>query len=97
MAPLLGTSGIVLIVAGLHLLWQARRGFFYWLERYLRIFKSRLEQFPNKRTSTQPEPPGPGARREGIRAQDLETLRIAVGVLLAFLLGPALLALGLTL
>jgi hypothetical protein len=88
MARLLGTTGILLIVAGLFLLWQARRSFSYWLETYLRIFRSLLEQPGSK-----PAVP----HREKSRAQPLKTLEIAIGVLLAFLLGPALLALGLIL
>ncbi len=88
MANLLGTSGILLILAGLFLLWQSRHSFFYWLETYLRIFKSLLEH--------------PGSKpallgREESRTRELNTLAIVVGMVLAFLLGPALLALGLIL
>ncbi len=88
MASLLGTSGIVLILAGLCLLWRARRGFFFWIETYLRIFRNLLRQ-PGSRPSL--------PQREKSRLPELKTLEIVVGVLLAFLFGPALLALGLVL
>jgi hypothetical protein len=88
MASLLGTSGILLILAGICLLWQARRGFLYWTEAYLRIFRNLLVQ-PGSKPAL--------VHREKMRAQELKTLELVVGVVLAFLLGPALLAVGLIL
>jgi hypothetical protein len=83
---LFGIIGTLVVFAGLHLLWQARREIFFWLETYFRIFRASLE-LPN---------PLPHAVRQA-RAGDRHTLRLLLGVGLVFFLGPALIVLGLTL
>jgi hypothetical protein len=35
----MGLTGMLLFLAGLHLLWQARGEVFFWLEEFLRIFR----------------------------------------------------------
>ncbi len=86
MQELFGIIGTLVVFAGLHLLWQARREIFFWLETYFRIFRASLEQ-PNPRAH---------AVRPA-RAGDRHTLRLLLGVGLVFFLGPALIVLGLTL
>jgi hypothetical protein len=86
-AKLLGLIGILVVFAGLHLLWQSRREVAFWLGAYFRVFRRMLRQpgAPAPRIAT-----GPAAEtREG-------TLRMLLGVGLAFFLGPFLIALGLT-
>lgn len=86
MQELFGIIGTLVVFAGLHLLWQARREIFFWLETYFRIFRASLEQ-PNPRAQ---------AVRTA-RAGDRHTLRLLLGVGLVFFLGPALIVLSLTL
>ncbi len=88
MAKLIAVIGIFLIFAGLRLLWQARRGFFYWIETYLRLFVRLLREPEAKHQPFRLQRPQSGERN---------TLRLVIGMFLVFLLGPALIALGLTL
>ncbi len=36
----MGLIGVLISIAGIYLLWQARRGILYWLEFYFRVFRS---------------------------------------------------------
>ncbi len=36
----MGWIGVLISLAGIYLLWQARRGILYWLEFYFRVFRS---------------------------------------------------------
>ena len=87
MSELLGLVGTLIVFAGLHLLWQARREIFFWLETYFRIFRASLQQ-PDRRV-----PPVGVATQSGER----HPLRMLLGMGLVFVVGPALIVLGLTL
>lgn len=86
MSELLGLIGTLVVFAGLHLLWQARREIFFWLETYFRIFRASLMQ------------PGQRVRPAEVTVQssDRHTLRMLLGIGLVFIVGPALIVLGLT-
>ncbi len=84
---LLGLTGIILFFAGMHMLWQAREEFLFWLEEYFRLLKLSV------RGATDPQhilvtPAQPRTPRQ-------HTLRMVIGMLLAFIAAPMLLTLGL--
>ncbi|HKS81946.1 MAG TPA: hypothetical protein VJR23_10620 [Candidatus Acidoferrales bacterium] len=87
MPKLLGVIGLLVICAGLDLLWQSRREIGFWMAEYVRVFRARLKQqdapgvFPSKEAAE---------KRNG-------AIRVLVGMGCVFVLGPILLALGLTL
>jgi hypothetical protein len=87
MPKLLGIVGTLVICAGIDLLWQGRHDMRFWLSAYLAVFRSLLRQeqplrsLPNKETTL---------RRHG-------AVRFFLGMGFAFLLGPMLIALSLTL
>jgi hypothetical protein len=83
----LALVGILVVLAGLHLLWQSRRQIFYWLETYLKIFRSSLRT-PREKIE----------RPKAVRfAADREhVLRLLLGLGLVLIVGPALIFLGLT-
>ena len=87
MTELLGLIGTLVVFAGIHLLWQARKEIFFWLETFVRIFRASLKQ--------------PGARMRPLLAEatagDRHTLRMLLGMGLLFFLGPVLIVLSLTL
>jgi len=82
---LLGLTGIVLFFAGLHMLWQAREEFLFWLEEYFRLLRLSV------RGTVQQVPVAPPR----IRMERKHTLRMVIGMLLAFIAAPMLLTLGL--
>jgi hypothetical protein len=87
MPKLLGIVGLLIIFAGIDLLWQSRREIGFWMAAYVRMFRAMLKQpgaagvFPSKEAAE---------KRSG-------AVRVLVGMGCAFFLGPILLALGLTL
>jgi len=87
MPKLLGIVGLLVICAGLDLLWQSRREIAFWMAEYVRVFRARLKQqdapgvFPLKEAA---------GKRHG-------AVRVLVGMGCVFVLGPILLALGVTL
>lgn len=87
MPKLLGIVGLLIICAGLDLLWQSRREIGFWIAAYVRVFRAKLKQqdgpgiFPTKEAAE---------KRSG-------AIRVLVGMGCVFFLGPILLALGLTL
>ncbi len=86
MPELLGLIGTLVVFAGIHLLWQARKEIFFWLETFVKIFRASLKQ--------------PGARVRPLEvpaAGDRHTLRMLLGMGLLFFLGPMLIVLSLTL
>lgn len=83
---LLGLTGIVLFFAGLHMLWQAREEFLFWLEEYFRLLRLSV------RGAKQPIPVAPAR----IRMERKHTLQMVIGMLLAFIAAPMLLTVGLT-
>lgn len=40
----IGLIGILIVFAGLHLLWKARHEIEYWLDRYLLLFRKSFDQ-----------------------------------------------------
>jgi hypothetical protein len=87
MPKLLGIVGALVTCAGLDLLWQSRHELRFWLSAYQRVFgamlhfEGPLRLFPLKEIAQ---------RRDG-------AVRILLGMGFAFLLGPMLIVLGLTL
>ncbi len=45
----LGLAGILLVFAGLHLVWRARQEILYWVDRYLLLFRRTFDQSAGKR------------------------------------------------
>ena len=84
---LLGLSGVILFFAGLHMLWQAREEFFFWLEEYFRLFRQSVRGAadPQMLPVTSPQ----------ARVHRKHTLRMVIGVFLAFIAAPMLLTVGL--
>lgn len=89
MPRLLGMIGLLVVCAGVHLLWQSRRDVAYWIAAFFRVFRTQLRDAPQSRNDLIAQE-SPAARREG-------TLRLLLGAGLLFFLGPLLIALGLTL
>lgn len=89
MPELMALIGILVFFAGLHLLWQAREEILAWLEAYLRALQAHMRHFAGWEQR-------PQVLLE-VRPPQRNTLRIALGALLAFFLAPAMLTLGLVL
>ena len=87
MPELLGLIGALVVCAGIHLLWQARKEIFFWLETFVRIFRASLAQ------------PGARVRPLGVETapRDRHLLRMLLGMGLLFFQGPMLIVLSLTL
>ena len=85
MSRFVGVIGIFLILAGFRLLWQARGGFYYWMERYTRLFARLLREPEAKHQASMLAP------QQG----ESHTLRLVIGTFLVFLVGPVLVFLGL--
>jgi hypothetical protein len=87
MPKLLGIVGALVICAGLDLLWQCRHEIRFWISAYLKVFGAMLRQeeplhvFPSKEAVE---------KRQG-------AIRFLLGMGFAFLLGPILIVLSLTL
>ena len=86
MPDVVGLIGIIVVFAGMHLLWQSRHGFMYWLERFVRIFRASLGQGDTVWRPLAAEEPSP---------RKTDAVRIVIGMGLAFLVGPILIALSL--
>ncbi len=85
---ILGLGGVILFFAGLHMLWQAREEFFFWLEEYFRLLRLSVHRATDpQQVAVAPALP---------RAERKHTLRMVIGVILAFVAAPMLLTLGLT-
>lgn len=87
MPELLELIGTMIVFAGLHLLWLARREILFWLETYFHIFRKSL--------AAPHEPVHPV--RVGPASEKRHVLRMLLGISLVFFVGPALIVLGLTL
>jgi hypothetical protein len=85
---LLGLTGIILFFAGLHMLWQAREEFLFWLEEYFRLLRLSV----HRASDAQQIPVTPALPR----TKRKHTLRMVIGMLLAFIAAPVLLTVGLT-
>ena len=88
MAKLLGIIGLLVICAGLDLLWQSRHEIKFWVVAYVNVFRAMLRHQASPLDSI---PAAVAAeKRHG-------ALRVLLGMGFAFFLGPILLALGVTL
>ena len=86
MAKLLGMIGLIVMCAGLHLLWRSRRDVIFWTSTFIGIFRALLRQ-------QNPE----SALFPGKAVAQRHAARVFVGASLALVLGPLLLALGVSL
>ncbi|MGH9866319.1 MAG: hypothetical protein ACRD4H_12980 [Candidatus Acidiferrales bacterium] len=86
MHGLLALVGILVVLAGFHLLWQSRREILFWLRTYLKIFRAALNQ---PRREFQP----PRLSRFGVGREHV--LRLLLGLSLVVIVGPVLIFLGL--
>lgn len=88
MPKLLGIIGILVICAGIDLLWQSRHEIKFWMIAYVNVFRAMLrrQESPLSAITT----PVTAEKRRG-------ALRVLLGMGFAFFLGPILLALGVTL
>jgi hypothetical protein len=85
---LLGIVGILVVCAGLDLLWQSRSEISFWIVAYLNAFRSALRQ------------PGlsPRSVSASIAAEKRHgALRVLLGMSFVFFFGPILIAIGVTL
>jgi len=85
---LFGIIGLLVICAGLDLLWQSRHEIKFWMLAYISFFRALLQNrefappvFPSKEAAQ---------KRQG-------AVRFLLGVSFVFLLGPLLIAIGITL
>jgi hypothetical protein len=85
---LLAIIGALVICAGVDLLWQSRNEIKFWLAAYINVFRSILRRQEN---ATRMLPAAvPAAKRK-------HAVRFLLGVGFAFLLGPILIAISVTL
>ncbi len=87
MWKLVGVIGLIVICAGIDLLWQSRCELAFWIAAFVGTFRALLRHQQ------------PGRLSPARRADDghHHTARVFVGAGLAFVVGPILLALGVTL
>jgi len=88
MPKLLGIIGILVTCAGFDLLWQSRHEIKFWMVAYVNVFRAMLR---HQESSLEAMPAGLTAeKRHG-------AVRVLLGMGFAFVLGPILLALSVTL
>jgi hypothetical protein len=88
MPKLLGIIGILVICAGLDLLWQSRHEIKFWMIAYVNVFRAMLR---HQESPLDAIPAAmPAEKRHG-------AVRVLLGMGFAFFLGPILLALSVTL
>lgn len=85
----LGLIGVLVFFAGVHLIWQAREDLFYWLEVYVRLFRTMMQRISDPQHSP--------VLLVNPRQRKKNTVRLAIGFLLAFFLAPMLTLLDLAL
>jgi hypothetical protein len=85
---LLGIIGVLVICAGIDLLWQSRHEIRFWMVAYIAFFRALL----HNRDSA---PPGFPSKEAAQKRQG--AVRFLLGVSFVFLLGPLLIATGITL
>ena len=91
-----GLVGVLIFLAGAHLLWQGRREILFWLGEFFRILR---REFTRRKTGVVPPGTFPEAAPAGVPAaaapkRDRGTLRLVGGLALVFL-GQVLLLLDL--
>ena len=89
MFGVVGLIGVLLFLAGAHLLWLSRKEILYWLAEFFRIWR---REFTRRADSALASPPKPATGRAGTRPRG--TLRLLGGFGL-LILGPLLLLLDL--
>jgi len=85
---LLGIIGALVVCAGLDLLWQSRHEIRFWLAAYMKVFRSTLRR-QGELVGGLPATVPPAKRKHAVR--------FLLGVGFAFLLGPMLIAISVTL
>jgi len=85
---LLGIIGALIVCAGLDLLWQSRHEIRFWAAAYLNVFRSTLRR-QGELIGSLPAAVPPAKRKHAVR--------FLLGVGFAFLLGPMLIAISVTL
>jgi hypothetical protein len=86
MWKLIGIIGLIVMAAGIDLLWQSRREVRFWIVTFVGIFRALLRQQPQHVLTTNDN-----------QWKRRHAARVFVGASLALFLGPILLALGVTL
>jgi hypothetical protein len=87
MPKLLGIIGFIVMCAGIDLLWQSRREIRFWMAAYAKVFRALLWRQDPARVFPWPEAAVKRQRAVGV----------LLGVGLALVLGPILIAVGITL
>jgi hypothetical protein len=87
MWKLIGIIGLIVMAAGIDLLWQSRREVRFWTVTFVGIFRALLRQ----------QRPQDLLANNDLRWKRRHAARVFVGASLALVLGPILLALGVTL
>jgi len=90
--------GVLVFCAGMHLLWISRGDIVAWIEEFIRLFRlalSRAEGLSVRQVADPASVAGGPVELATAKPQKKHTARIALGVLLAFLLAPMLITLGL--
>jgi hypothetical protein len=85
---LFGIVGVLVICAGLDLLWQCRSEIRFWIAAYVKVLRAVLQ---NRES---PQRLFPGEEASGYRRG---AFRFLLGMALVFLFGPALIVIGVTL
>lgn len=88
MPKLLGIIGLLVICAGIDLLWQSRREIRFWIAAYLGFFRALLRD-------RNPELPNFAAKE--VAQNRHGAVRFLLGISFVFVLGPILIAVGITL
>ena len=83
---IIAALGVLVFGAGMQVLWLSRREIFGWIEEYFRLFRVNVNQVAD------PAHPPVAARTPIARKH---AVRIAVGFVLAFLVAPMLITIGL--
>lgn len=85
----LSLVGILVVCAGLNLLWLSRREILYWIETWSKIFRASLRD-PSRRPEAVPERP----KRTALGSSREHVLRMMLGLSLVLVIGPVLIFLG---
>lgn len=88
----LSLVGILVVCAGLHLLWLSRREILYWTQAWLKIIRGSLR---NSQRPVEQAPERPKVSRFGSSREHV--LRMMLGLSLVLVVGPVLIFLGLIL
>jgi len=84
---IIAALGVLVFGTGLQVLWLSRREIFGWIEEYFRLFRVNVSQVAD------PAHPPITASRTPIARK--HAVRIAVGFVLAFVVAPMLITIGL--